>query len=1234
MSKKNILTSITALLAVIFLVSAGSPFFLRATENGEVKAVAEQPEYIPTNYKNIGIPYAMTVLPDGNIWYVDPLNGRIVKITQAGEILRTIGRYGTAEGEFQEGLVGITHDPDGNLYVQTGNHTYKFDFNGGFMKSWGGGGGGDDNYSNSTWIHYDAHSDTLLVSDKDNARVKRMTKEGVFMSKFGSGGTGAGQFQYIVSITSNSSTGRIYVVDADACKVDAFDPDGTFLFNFGECGGGDGQLIVPSGIMVAPNGNVLVASTHGHAIQEYNANGTFVRKWGEQGDSAWQMQAPFGIEIDSQGNYIVSDIALASIQKYSSSRVFVSGIRNSGFVDNKLTSPNAVAYDSMGNLYVLDNGGYNGRVQKFTNGGSHISTIIQPPTFGTEAFYMTIKNDEIYITDTNSFKKFNLSGLQLLTVNAAGSGEGQFQGAYGIAVDSAGNIYVGDSGNYRVQKFDSAGNFVKQWGSKGTADGQFGTIGTIIIDEADNIYVATGQEWYGDIHENSRVQVFNTEGEYQRSIGSFGTGDGQMVNISGMAFDADGKLHVAETQIEYTKIQVFNTNGTYSHKYATKLGSGVDQVLAIRGLALNPISGTLTIADSGNHRVQLLPSGTRIYNLISSADVLSTADSGSLVYRYYNPQSAGIDDITSRMYFGPYVVADFSVNLSADRNWQNVNVLTLPNESKSLIVNVNPADAPGVSDTHSLYIVKMNGQTSVHICPNASLLADIAMDCNGGYDLPEGSANLTTQTIGGKTYWKITGLSGTGAMSLPITTAQTPTPTATATPTATTTPTPTSTGTVIPTTVTPTVTPTGTDTPTPTPTVTVTLRPETPTPTKTPISVVTLVPVVKGTNPSCPSFTAFTVSSTIVKRGEEVKFTWSTVNTEAVKTPLSETDLPPVGEFSFTPIQTTDATFVADNGFCVSRKKATIFVVETLPWTNTVTVGTGLLLVEAALAVQQPAMFGNIWLAIAGFVSRRKRQTWGIVYNSSTKKPLSRAIIRLIREDRTVADTVVSEANGTFRLTPREGKYAVSVTLAGYSFPSASVKTESDGGYTNVYRGEALTITDTAKGILISIPMDPATMSEEEKKKVEAKNTLSEVVEIGSNILMFGGFAYGAYIAWIYPHAYNYAILAVYFLIVISKIVLMLPRKTVGKVQFTSGGKASGVELGLFDTEFNNLLYRAFTNKDGEYSFVVPNKDYNLKLMDERFHIVSKGDSVKSVALLSSGKENVRVITSDLTIDG
>ena len=1218
MKKKQILFSITAVLTLLFGAFFLQPFLVQPQQVPEVQAVSEQPVYIPTNYRNIGIPMSVVVLEDGSYWYPDQQNGRVVKVSASGEIERTVGRYGSTEGEFEGDIMDIAVDNEGYLYVQTFQHTYKLDFNGGFIKMWGVLGSGPQDYSNPGFIHYDEFSDSIYVSNSNHNEVMKFTKDGVFVSEFGTEGTGNGEFRHPTGITTDSS-GRIYVMDGDNERGQVFSSNGTFLFTFGGPGSGDGQFTAPQDVLIKANGNIVVASQNSRKIQEFDSEGNWVTSWGEGGSSAWQFLAPRGLSQDSSGNIYVSDWTLKSIQKFTSTGTYVSSVRNSGNVSGKLTVPTAVAYDSIGNLYVLDNGAYEARVQKFTNAGTYLSTIIEPEDMDIASYRMKIKNDELYITEYHGFKKFDLNGNLLLTVAADGTGDGQFINARGIDVDSSGNIYVADGENARIQKFDSAGNYLAQWGTRGTGNGQFGWPEELIIDGSDNIYVADNQ-WSGAT-DNTRIQVFNTSGVYQRTIGSFGSDDGQFFTIGGMALDAEGKLHVSEAY--FTKIQVFNADGTYSHKYAAvggdnggvRTGSGVEELFEPAGLALNPISDNMTIADSQNHRVQLMPSGTRIYNLISSADVLSNTDSASLVYRYYDPQSSGISNISSSLYFGDYVVSDFSVNLSQDRDWVNVNVLTLPNESKSLVVNLDPTNAPGVSSSHSLYIVKQAGQTSVRVCPDADQLAEITEDCAGGYELTEGSPSLSSVTIGGKTYWKVTGLTGTGIMSVAGDVTPTPTPTSTITST----PTATVTGTV-----------TATATPTPTSTTTVT---SIPLPTGTIIAAVTLPPAVKGDNPVCPTFESFTVSQTLIKRGESVKIAWTTKNTEIVRMPLSVEDLPAVGEYILTPEKSIELMFTADNGYCTAKKTANIMVVDSLPWTNTITVGTGLLLVEAALAIQQPVMFGNVWLAIAGFLSRKKRQTWGIVYHSGTKKPLGRAIIRLLREDKTIADTVVSEANGTFRLTPKVGKYTVVASLGGYTFPSTVITAENDGGFTNVYRGQVIEVSDTSKGILLSIPMDSATMSDSEKRSAQLKGKVTEAVEFLSNLLVFAGFAYGLYVAYQYPHAYNYAILAVYGLFLVLKLFLVLPKKTVGRTLFSDGSPVAGVELGLFDTEFKNLLYRTFTNDNGEYSFVVPNQTYNLKVMDDRYRIAQKGQLVQGVQLESRGKDTVRVITNDFTLE-
>jgi tripartite motif-containing protein 71 len=71
-------------------------------------------------------------------------------------------------------------------------------------------------------------------------------------------------------------------------------------------------------------------------------------------------------------------------------------------------------------------------------------------------------SDNVFVADQNDrVQKFNSSGVFQLSWGTAGSGNGQFlNGAGGVAVDSAGNVYVTDLGNHRIEKFTSGGSFI------------------------------------------------------------------------------------------------------------------------------------------------------------------------------------------------------------------------------------------------------------------------------------------------------------------------------------------------------------------------------------------------------------------------------------------------------------------------------------------------------------------------------------------------------------------------------------------------------------------------------------------------------------------------------------------------------------------------------------------------------------------------------------------------------
>jgi sugar lactone lactonase YvrE len=173
-----------------------------------------------------------------------------------------------------------------------------------------------------------------------------------------------------------------------------------------------------------------------------------------------------------------------------------------------------------------------------------------------------------------------------------GAGDGQFYNPGGAAVDASGAVYVADTNNHRIQKFDTNGAFITKWGSYGTSNGQLSCPEGIAFDTSGNIYVAEGC--------NDRIQKFNAGGTYLAKWGSSGSGTGQFEGPSAIAIDLFGYVFVADEQND--RIQKFTVDGVYLTSWGSR-GNGNGQFYYPSGIAVDS-SGSVYVADLNNHRVQ------------------------------------------------------------------------------------------------------------------------------------------------------------------------------------------------------------------------------------------------------------------------------------------------------------------------------------------------------------------------------------------------------------------------------------------------------------------------------------------------------------------------------------------------------------------------------------------------------------------------------------------------------
>ena len=151
----------------------------------------------------------------------------------------------------------------------------------------------------------------------------------------------------------------------------------------------------------------------------------------------------------------------------------------------------------------------------------------------------------MYVADTfnHRIQKFDSSGVFLGEWGSYGTESGQFNYPVGIGVDSSDsnniNVYVADAENDRIQKFDSSGVFLGKWGSYGTESGKFKYPYSIAVDSSDNVYVV-------DLL-NHRIQKFNSSGVFLFTWGSKGSNNGQFEYPSGIAVDSNNNVYVADT---------------------------------------------------------------------------------------------------------------------------------------------------------------------------------------------------------------------------------------------------------------------------------------------------------------------------------------------------------------------------------------------------------------------------------------------------------------------------------------------------------------------------------------------------------------------------------------------------------------------------------------------------------------------------------------------------------------
>lgn len=207
----------------------------------------------------------------------------------------------------------------------------------------------------------------------------------------------------------------------------------------------------------------------------------------------------------------------------------------------------------------------------------------------------------LYVSDwyNHRIQKLDAQGTCLGVLGTQGSGPSQFSYPRGVAVfdpgteDTQGVFYVADLGNDRIQKFTLNGDFLLAWGTSGQGDGQFHQPSGVAVDASGTVYVADTA--------NHRIQVFTPDGQFIRAWGHKGSGQGEIDCPGAPAIDREGNLYVPDVMNH--RVHRFTADGELLCTWGEK-GTGEGQFDLPHGVAVDH-AGRVYVADTCNARVQV-----------------------------------------------------------------------------------------------------------------------------------------------------------------------------------------------------------------------------------------------------------------------------------------------------------------------------------------------------------------------------------------------------------------------------------------------------------------------------------------------------------------------------------------------------------------------------------------------------------------------------------------------------
>ena len=597
----------------LYIADTGNQMVMRLSPDGTLAAVAGNGKGAysgdggPALKASLNQPTGVAVDTAGNLYIADELNCRIRKVTSDG-IITTIA--GT-------GIAGFSGD-GGPANAAQLNNPYDVKLDG---------------------------AGNLFIADSLNQRIREVSSAGIISSIAGNGNAGysgdggnatAASLNVPLSIALDGA-GNLYISDNANQRIRKVSAGGTIstIAGNGQAGfSGDGgaaaqaQFNGPADLAVDRHGNLFIVDSLNCRLRQISSTGTIntvagsgIQRFAGDGGPAVaaSLDVPIGVAVDGAGNLYIADTNSRRVRRVGTDGTIQTLAGNGGPFSGDggpasgavLNYPFGVALDGKGNLLVADT--YNNRIRKVAPDGT-ISTVAGNGAAG-------------------------FSGDGAAAVNAA------LNTPSGVAVDSAGNLYLADTYNDRIRRV-SPGGVITTIAGSGNVPGQAGDGGpatAAVLNGPRGVAVQGNSVFIADSR-NNLIRKIGADGVITTVAGT-GTagyaGDGgasnqaQLNQPSAIALDGAGNLYIADTLNNRVR------KVTPAGMITTIAGNGVaafsgdggpaTQAAFLRptGLTVDP-AGNLYVVDAYNCRVRIVSAADGTVNTFAGSGPCQYSGDGGL----------------------------------------------------------------------------------------------------------------------------------------------------------------------------------------------------------------------------------------------------------------------------------------------------------------------------------------------------------------------------------------------------------------------------------------------------------------------------------------------------------------------------------------------------------------------------------------------------------------------------